>query len=533
MSYQIDKSIIRKDLLQVLAAKIPGNIWICLTSGLIAGLFTHLYMLVNKLPNWDDIWNFNGYGSGDSWGRWFLKYVRPLSGEWSIPAINGVMAIITIAIASCLIISALKLKSLSAAILVPVMAVTFPGFTSTMTFMFTVNSYAFGVLFCCLGAFLIRKYKYGYIPGVVFLVLSMGIYQSYICLAAGILVLGLLLDLFENETTKKIIFSGIKSIISLGIGMIAYVIVSKIAVPVLNDSQGISKMGQVEILRIPRLIMRCYKRITEYFILEPYSFISDGMHITNILICVAGIVAFLYIIFNKKIYKDKTRLIIAIALAIMVPLALASIYALAPNTQDAAMTMLYQYFFVYVVIIALAEKIIVLFFNNDKEIKMSIVWTKIGRSISYISILLIILVAYFNYLITNEAYFRMDIAYQHSFAYYNRIVMSIEEQPDYNYGDPLLVLGNAYPERYAVASLDMEDKRFEEFSGVATENGMLTEGVRIRFLRTYLGIDIPEYTDEVLKDIKGTKEYKQMPIYPKSGSIKLIKNIWVVKIFED
>jgi len=536
MSYQNENSEVKKDLLYAIATKIPGNIWICLASGMISGLLTHLYMLMHKLPNWDDLNNFHGYGSGDSWGRWFLKYVRPLSGEWSIPAINGVMAIFIIAVSSCLIIAALDLKSLSAAILVPVMAVTFPGFTSTMTFMFTVNSYAMGILLSCLGAFLIRKYKYGYIPAIFVFLLSLGIYQSYICLAAGILVLGLLIDLIDKEDTRTVIFKGIISMMSLGVGMVAYVIVSKIATPVLDDSQGINEMGHVEILRIPRLIMRCYKRITEYFIIEPYSFVSNGMHVVNIAICLTGFFLFIYIVINKQLYKDKFKCILAVILAMLVPFSLASIYALAPDTQDAAMTMLYQYFFIYVVIIALAEKALPI--DNQQgvmktEEKQAGRITFVGKVLAYVGVILIIIVGYQNYLISNEAYFRMYLSFERVSAYYNRIVMSVEAEDEYEYGDSLVIAGNVYPEKYVVGYNEMGDERFKEFSGIATENGMLTEGIRVGFLRTYLGIEVPDVNWDEVRKIKKTAEYDSMPYYPKDGSIQKIDGIWIVKLCED
>ena len=38
----------------------------------------------------------------------------------------------------------------------------------------------------------------------------------------------------------------------------------------------------------------------------------------------------------------------------------------------------------------------------------------------------LLLVGYENFVVTNEAYFRMDIAYERAYAYYNRIMERIE-----------------------------------------------------------------------------------------------------------
>ena len=507
------------DIFFSLIRKVPKHIWICFISGVVAGLITHLYMLMNKLPNWDEINNISGSGSGDSWGRWFLKYVRPLSGQWSVPAINGTLTIVIIAIASCFIMLALNLKSITSAVLLPIMAVTFPGLTSIMTFMFTANSYAMGILLVSIGVFLLRKVRYGFVFAPVLLLCGLGIYQSYICLAAGILVLGLVLDLIENYDLKKIIRQGFLYLGVLGSSMLGYLLISK-STTTLTESQGISDMGQIELIMIPRLIMRCYKRILEYFITEPLSFVSNEMWYLNIATCIAGILLLAVVIKQRRLYRDKIKTFFIIFVAMLVPLSLASIYLLAPNTQDAAMTMLYQYFMIYVVVIAFIEK-------------TSFTQGKIIRILCQLTIVVVLLVGYHNYLIANEAYFRMGMAYERVSAYYNRIVARIEEQPDYQYGDKLLILGNAYPDRYAVAAHDMQDERFDEFSGVATENGMLTEGVRINFLRVYLGLEIPGVELDEIEDLKAKKEYREMAVYPKEGSIQEIDGIWIVKIYEE
>ena len=68
-----------RDTLKEILLKIPFHIRCCLVSGILWGIITHAYMLTNKLPNWDDINNVGGYAVGSEFGRWFLKYVNPLS----------------------------------------------------------------------------------------------------------------------------------------------------------------------------------------------------------------------------------------------------------------------------------------------------------------------------------------------------------------------------------------------------------------------------------------------------------------------
>ena len=53
------------------------------------------------------------------------------------------------------------------------------------------------------------------------------------------------------------------------------------------------------------------------------------------------------------------------------------------------------------------------------------------------------------------------------------------------------------------------------------------------FIRTYLGIEIPDVNWDDIRAIKKTDEYEQMPYYPKEGSIQKINDTWIVKLCED
>lgn len=90
-----------------------------------------------------------------------------------------------------------------------------------MTFMFTSNSYAMGILFAPMAAaWLLTRLRYVGLGAIPLMVFSMGIYQSYICLTAGILVLKLLLDLIDQSTVKASIQRGILYLISMGASML-------------------------------------------------------------------------------------------------------------------------------------------------------------------------------------------------------------------------------------------------------------------------------------------------------------------------
>lgn len=345
-----------RDIIKSLWNKIPSAVRICFISGIIAGILFHAYMFTNKLPNWDDINNVGSYAVGAEFGRWFLKYAHLLGGKWSVPWLSGIFSIVLISAAACFVLSTLHLKSTTSAVLIPLMMLSFPSMCSLFTFMFTADCYAVGILLACAGAWLIRKYRFGFLPGIVCLVLSMGIYQAYLCLALGILVMGLFLDMLEeNSRTADVFRRGVKAFVVACISVVIYTIVSRIVYPQLDAYNGLDQMGKIDLIRLPRLILRSYKWVVQYFILKPFSFVTAAAWALNVASCLltAGLVIAFFI--RKKIYKNSGSAILYIFLAMMVPLAMGSIIIMAPDASI-SMLMLYQYHILYTLLAALLEK---------------------------------------------------------------------------------------------------------------------------------------------------------------------------------
>ena len=135
------------DMIKALVEKIPSRIRLCFCAGMISGILIHAYMFANKLPNWDDINNIGSFGVGSEFGRWFLKYINPLDGVWSVPWIGGLFAVFFLSLSACMVVSALDIRSMSGVVLVPLLMLSFPSVCSMFTFMFTADCYAGGVFF--------------------------------------------------------------------------------------------------------------------------------------------------------------------------------------------------------------------------------------------------------------------------------------------------------------------------------------------------------------------------------------------------
>ena len=276
------------DLFALIFKKIPKHTRVCFISGVVIGWVTHFYMLTNKFPNWDDANNMRSFGSGDYLGRWFLKYIHPLGARYSIPAVHGFLLILCIAVSACLIMEILQIKSTTSADLTAAVLETFPSVVSTMTFMFMAHTSGIGILMVALAVYLLRRYRYGWLPCTALLICVLGIYQSYISFAITLMLLGMIADIFHGKKFKEIFKKGIVCVLVLGVGVLVYMKLSHVIYPNLDNETygGVGNMGQIAIRDMPTLIGRCYKRFLEYFLWKPFAFVSGTAQAANIAVCV-------------------------------------------------------------------------------------------------------------------------------------------------------------------------------------------------------------------------------------------------------
>lgn len=520
------------DLLAQLGRRIPKHIQICLVSGMLTGWLTHFYMFSHKLVNWDDANNLSSPGSSDYLGRWFLKYIHKLGSVHSIPAVHGFLFILLLTFSACLVLEILQLKSVTAAVFIPALMVTFPSVVSTMTFMFMAHTSGIGIFMVCIAIYLLRQYRYGWLPCTAILVCVLGIYQSYISFAITLMLMGMIADLIHHKTFPEMLKKGILCVVVLGVCVLIYMKLSHIIYPNLDSETygGVGDMGQIAIDEMPRLIARCYKRFLEYFLWKPFAFVTQTAQRMNQITCVLAVILFVIVTIQRKLYQDILSFLLLIVYCFFVPLATAFIYFMAPEV-DYSMLMLYAYVLIFVLVLALLEYCI-----SDWEKGVAYPkWQKVMQWGLVAAVILTMFVnSYCNYLLTNRAYLRTDIATERVKAYFNRVIVMAETQEGFQADDQITILGEFYykdnPSSVELNIFDSEDLR--ELSGLALENGLITSGVRDNFIRTFLGYETAALDTDEKAAIMETRKYQEMSVYPQNGCVQKINNVWVVKMCE-
>ncbi len=520
------------DILGQAYRKIPLQLKTCFISGMVIGWLTHFYMLSHKLMNWDDANSLSKVGSGDYLGRWLLKYTHPLGSIYSIPAVHGFLFILCLSVSACLIVDIMQVKSMTAAILIPAVLLTFPSVVSTMAFMFTVHSYGIAILMACLAVWFLRRYKYGFLPCIILLICTLGEYQCYISFAITLMLMGIICDMFHGKNFKEGLKTGIACVIVLLVSVFIYIRISHVVNPNLENETygGVANMGHIAVAEMPKLIGRCYKRFLEYFLWKPYAFVTKTAQRANILTCVLAFVLFVILSVKRKIYKDVYAFSVLVIACAFMPLAAAFVYFMAPEAPY-SMLMLYAYALIYVLVLSMLDYCMC---DWEKSVQ-NIQWKKAVRyAIVGITVAVIFVSCYTDYLLTNKAYLRTHIATERVQSYFNRVISMVEATDGFMSGDELTILGEFnYKDNPSSVEIDLFDSDdLRELSGIALENGLITSGVRDNFIKVFNGYETASLDYDEKQEIMKTTEYKNMPIYPQKGCVQKINGIWVVKMCE-
>lgn len=546
------------DPLKILWGKIPKQIRVCFFVGLFSGLITHLFMIANKIPNWDDVTVIPTMGLGPYGGRWFGDAVQKFFSKWSAPGVNGVWAVILMTLTACLVVDILHISSMTGTVFCAVLFQTFPVMASNMTFMFMTETFATAAFFMCLAVDLMLRFCWGWIPAVILQMLSLACYQAYFPLGVGVTVLALLRKLVEKRSLKQgnrrrelhnqfpakakirlsllnthywkehsFLWTGFYCLVTLVGGMAVYLVSFRITTYWLGDFdefhyRGIENVGKESPEALLHAFLRAYHRVIQFFITAPPSYFQGKIAGLNRISAVLLLIFFVLILVRYQMYRKPLVMLAFLVLAVLLPLSMGLIYLMSPETQDASTNMIAGYLLFYLVLIVLAELALP---------AVSKRW--LAFALSLICVLDLSFTSYEFYKVDNTAYYRSYLANERVKAMYNRIYTKLEEQPGFTYDSPVLIAGDWWPEPNILSSFDLDGALYEDLDGLANEHGLMTSGVRWNYVRLFLGINSPEVSEEDSDRIMSSQEYLSMPAFPADGCIRQFGDIYVVKLAEE
>lgn len=478
------------------------------------GLLAYGFALTNKLLNHDEAHSLFIKGTTIPSGRWGLGLLDTIFPNYSMPWIYGLLTIFFIAVSACILAKVFRIENKLLQGLLGGSIVVFPSLIGLFGYMFTSCSFALSFLLAVISVALLRaERKWLILPAFGCLAFSLSIYQSYISLAAGLLVAALIRDVLVGDDAGKVLKKGIFHVLFLIFSLVAYYAATQIVFRITGTEMGGYASGNFAftpagILSGAVLAYRNFIRFfTEGFCgLMPTAF-SRGVHILLLFLSL-GLV--LRLILLRKI-PARSLLLLFLLMAVL-PLAINCMYMI--TTAESVHTLvLYGFVSLYAAMVMLAQ---VNLDMGSRSIAKELLLNGLTVGLA--------LVVLCNTCIANEAYLHLHLRYENAYAFYSSLVADIRQRPEFTEDAVLAVIGEyQQPDYYT--------EHFEHIHTITGVYGFVPDNYsKERFLEYYLGLEIPFASEQEIKAIRETEEFAAMPVYPYYGSVKSFGNVIAVKL---
>lgn len=506
-----------------LFGRIPKYIRFTFLASFALCILIHHQAYSGLLLNLDNLGHMFGTDYGTASGRWLLPAVTALDGDFSAPWLLGTLSALMLSVSVCLAVSLMRVRSRLGCLLTAAFLIAFPSITSNSFYTFSADAYMLSLALACLGAYLTVKYRWGFMGGAAAFCLSMGIYQSYFCVGATLLVGSLIFDLLDGDKSAwEVLKRGLKYLLPLIIGLGAYYLAVKLTTREtgLADYMGISSMGRLELSELPATVSWAYAHYRDYYLRD-----ITGVHTALTKLCflasmaAAGLMGVTLIIRRGLDWK---KLLLLAVLVVLFPLAANSIRVMAPmSTGHILMT--YGIAMVPAFAIALGDY----FAAAEKASPPG----KAGGLLGTVCLWVLVLSAgimSFGYAVkANEVYLKSEIVQEESVAFGNRLLMSAQLAEGYEAQMPLVLVGSSEAEFTAAPELEKAD-----ITGVFDMTSLIRSYTYGLFLQRCCGWTEEVYIDgsEVTGKYAKMPELEDMPVYPGQGSVRVIDGAVVVKL---
>ena len=473
-------------------------------AALTVGLFAHGYAFSNKLLNHDEIESLFGKGATVTSGRWGLELVKVLFPDWSMPWVYGLLSLLLIAAAACLMLETLELRGKALRLVLPALVVSFPSLTGNFCFMFTAAPYAWSFFLTVLAVYLFREGRpRRALLSVPLLVLALGIYQAYISVAATLFLLLMLRDALDGERPVfEIIRFGVKALALLLFSVALYYGVTLLVLRLTGETFNSYVTENVNgTVTLPRRVRMACDAFLYIFSFRSHSLItSEALRYLHIALALAALAA-LGVVSCRK--KKPLHTALLVCLLLLLPLSVCCMYLI--MSQESIHTLvLYSFVCVYLLMALAAERVK-------------------GLPAGGLMALALSAVVLGNVYFANKCYLKMELQKENAIAFYTTLTARVMSVPGFDENTSLAIVGRQDNLLHRFPELDTE-----LFMGVNAE--LVNIYSRENLIRSYLGLDIPFADEETLEALEDDPRVLEMAEYPYDGSIRKLGDTIVVRL---
>ena len=450
--------------------------------------------------------------------RWMVKYINLVIGRnVVIPVIIFPVYCLLIGYACFLLCRMFNIRQVLSQVLLTAVMVSFPVVLHHFCYPYIAVSYAFAFLMAVVGTKLIWEHKIaGFILGIIAFLMMLGTYQTYIGAVSALAFIALVYDMLTKEKILKSLFSLLK------VGL-AGIVAGLIDIPFsgfMARLTGVGLISRVDVSFDSIIENFGFSRHFAYAWFFSF-FTSDDFLSRNkiypLLLIVLAIII-IAVAVNLIIAKKIGQAAVLIVSVLFLPAAM-NIFLFIFPSEGIRDIMRYQYVLGFVLI----------FFLLEQESKR--IYNILLRYVTYIC--LAVLVAG-NVITANSTAFLHKIMYEYTVKQGEIMVSRLYELDEYERNETPVIMTGPVDVSHLIARYPMIFKYAESEGGPVFWGGYVGMGSsRYHFFYDYLGMDFKEYPESEYIRITDSEEFKEMPVWPKEGSVAMIDGYAVIKMGEE
>jgi len=492
---------------------------VCFFAALLTGLFAHLYKITNWLPNWDSLVFRYDSQNMIALGRWFLPVVCSFSSFYDLPFLNGIIAIIFHALGAVCICRMLNIEKKITAALIGTVIVSFPTVASVMMYNYVADGYSIAFFISTLAALYMTKEKPNYLLSSVLIALSTGIYQAYITVTIMLVLLKLIDEIvYHNMSFSTCVKKALYMLLSGVLGVALYGIILKAILGILSvellDYQGVNataSLSGIDLLGslyvVKETFMGCFFDLSEG--VNVYVALNGFVLIFTLLYYIKQVV-------NNKLYKKPASMFMMVILSVMLIFG-AGALAFANPGVDYHNLMLMGYAVFYLFFLLIYER------GTEKCEKQTSIkcWIVLITAITIVSNQIVI---------SNVSYHKAQIAYEKSYGVLIRIADRIEQTPESEDCDKILVIGALDDSRAYSVNLTPDITGITDGYIIRADDEIVGQSVLCSALNDYCGKNYEFVSGEEKENLKQRSDIKSMKKWPQDGCVAIVDDTIVIKL---
>lgn len=495
------------------------------------GLVAHGYMFLSNSISHDSIDEFllteAVVPKKVAAGRIFVPVMGFLRGSITAPWLVGLIGLVCIGLAVYFVIRIFEIENKwTVCLIAGILTVNPTVIALAATYMHDFDCDSMALLCAVLAVFFWKtsenKDKYIYIIyGGLFVMFSLGLYQSYISVTITLIVICCILWLLEGRDWKEVLVKGMKGIAMLVIGGILYMLALKLVTYLTHmalssgNTQSLDNMLSLTPRRIVTLSMEAWKK-TVKGILRACSAYPDTLAraLELLVVGISGVLVLLRL--GSREIRIPAKILTLILFAFL-PLGANVCHVLANGISH---DLMYDAFWlVYLLLLLLARR--------QKEWPVHL---QLNNSVRIISAGLVAVILWGNVRMANGIYTAKRFVQDANLSLFTRITYSMEQFPGYVPGEtPVVFIG--WPSDGILTELPEE---YQNFDLVGAINPFVL-GAAIRAhcqcYYQYVLMNPAVIASDSHKDMLMQREdVANMPAYPAEGSIAMVDGTLVVKL---